>query len=80
MQLVNGSKLKYFFQMKLYETFRTENRIYLVMEYANKGDLLEYINAGAPKTPGIGEEKAKNFFRQLIRGIDHCHQKNIVHR
>ncbi len=68
------------FQVKLYEHFRSEHRIYLVMEYANKGDLLEFINSGASKAPGIGEAKAKKFFWQLAKGIEHCHRKNVVHR
>eukprot|EP00111_Clytia_hemisphaerica_P005980 TCONS_00017304-protein len=66
--------------IKLYETFRTDTRVYLVMEYASKGDLLEYINSRSGKTPGIGEAKAKNFFKQLVSGIQHCHRRNVVHR
>ena len=66
--------------MKLYEAFRSENRIYLVMEYANKGDLLEFINSGRSNLPGIGEQKAKRFFKQLVEGLDYCHRRNIVHR
>ncbi|XP_065055172.1 uncharacterized protein LOC135683751 [Rhopilema esculentum] len=66
--------------VKLYEAFRSENRIYLVMEYANKGDLLEFINSGRSNLPGIGEPKAKRFFKQLVEGLDYCHRRNIVHR
>lgn len=65
---------------QLYETFRTESRVYLIMEYASKGDLLEYINSRSSKNPGIGEEKAKMFFKQLVAGILHCHRRNVVHR
>jgi len=49
------------------------------MEYASKGDLLEYINSRSGKSPGIGEGKAKNFFKQLVSGIQHCHRRNVVH-
>ena len=69
-----------YLQVQLYETFRTESRVYLVMEYASKGDLLEYINSRSGKTPGIGEAKSKNFFKQLLSGIQHCHRRNVVHR
>lgn len=65
---------------QLYETFRTESRVYLIMEYASKGDLLEYINSRSGKTPGIGEAKAKEFFKQLVAGLLHCHRRNVVHR
>ena len=66
--------------MKLFETFCSESRIYLVLEYADKGDLLEYINSRRPYSPGIGEEKAKRFFKQLVEGLDYCHKRNTVHR
>jgi len=66
--------------IQLYETFRTESRVYLVMEYASKGDLLEHINSRSNKTPGIGETKSKVFFKQLVAGVQHCHRRNVVHR
>ena len=50
------------------------------MEYASRGDLLDYINARTRRGIGIGEELAKNFFRQLAEGVAHCHRRNIVHR
>ncbi|XP_065663780.1 testis-specific serine/threonine-protein kinase 5 isoform X7 [Hydra vulgaris] len=70
--------------VQLYETFRTERQIYLVMEYASQGDLLEYINSRSTELqnnrPGIGEKKAKSFFKQLLIAVQHCHKRNIVHR
>ncbi|XP_065682916.1 testis-specific serine/threonine-protein kinase 5 isoform X2 [Hydra vulgaris] len=70
--------------IQLYETFRTERQIYLVMEYASKGDLLEYINSRSTELqnnkPGIGEKKAKIFFKQLLIAVKHCHKRNMVHR
>jgi serine/threonine protein kinase len=67
-------------QITLYETFRSETKIYLVMEYAAKGDLLEFINAKTRRGQQLTEEKAKCLFRQLVLGITHCHQRNVVHR
>ncbi|XP_028396471.1 testis-specific serine/threonine-protein kinase 1-like [Dendronephthya gigantea] len=64
----------------LYETFRSETKIYLVMEYAAKGDLLEFINSRTRRGQPLTEEKAKILFRQLVLGITHCHQRNVVHR
>ena len=67
-------------QITLYETFRSETKIYLVMEYASKGDLLEFINSNTRRGKPLTEEKAKFLFRQLVLGITHCHQRNVVHR
>ena len=67
-------------QIQLYETFHTDTKIYLVMEYASGGDLLDYINARSRRGIGIGEELAKRLFRQLAEGVAHCHRRNVVHR
>ena len=64
----------------MFEAFYTGRRIYLVLEYADNGDLLEFINARKSHAPGIGEAKAKLFFKQLVQGLDYCHNQNIVHR
>lgn len=45
-----------------------------------KGDLLEFINSKTRKGEPLTEEKAKFLFRQLVLGIAHCHQRNVVHR
>lgn len=50
------------------------------MEYASRGDLLDYINSRSKSGIGIGEELAKNLFRQLAEGVAHCHRRNVVHR
>lgn len=50
------------------------------MEYASRGDLLDYINDRSKRRKGIGEELAKNLFRQLAEGVAHCHRRNVVHR
>lgn len=67
-------------KIQLYETFHTESKIYLVMEYASRGDLLDFINSRSRKGVGIGEELAKNLFRQIAEGVAHCHRRNVVHR
>ena len=47
------------------------------MEYAQNGDLLKKIeNNKIPKD----EETVKFIFREIVKGIRHCHQKNIIHR
>nr|XP_006821119.1 PREDICTED: probable serine/threonine-protein kinase MARK-A-like [Saccoglossus kowalevskii] len=68
--------------IQLYEYFRTELRIYLIMEFAASGDMLEFINNTSLKNGlgGIGEELSRRLFRQLVSGILHCHQLDVVHR
>ncbi|XP_070573823.1 serine/threonine-protein kinase MARK2-like [Ptychodera flava] len=68
--------------IQLYDTFHSDLRVYLVMEFAAGGDLLEFINNTSMKNGlgGIGEEMSRKMFRQLVLGIAHCHQLNVVHR
>ncbi|XP_022101953.1 MAP/microtubule affinity-regulating kinase 3-like isoform X2 [Acanthaster planci] len=67
--------------IQLYEVFRSETRIYLVMEYAPNGDILSYINECVLETGcAVKEETARRLFKQTISGVSHCHQLNVVHR
>ena len=60
----------------LYEAIETSTRIYLIMDMADGGDLLEYI-----KTNGaISESEARRLFRQLIDASDYLHRRDVVHR
>ena len=48
----------------------------MVMEYANGGDLLQYVK----KNKRLGEEQAKKIFRQVVYGLAHCHCRSVLHR
>ncbi|XP_072366282.1 testis-specific serine/threonine-protein kinase 5-like isoform X2 [Scyliorhinus torazame] len=68
--------------IQLYETFRSPSRLYLVLELASQGDLLEHINRISDKNMALGlhEGEAKQLFHQLVGAVSHCHNKHIVHR
>ena len=60
----------------LYEAIETSSRIYLVMDMADNGDLLEHIRSKG----ALPEEKARDFFRQLVEATAYMHDRDIVHR
>ncbi|XP_071482405.1 testis-specific serine/threonine-protein kinase 5-like, partial [Diadema antillarum] len=67
--------------IQLYEFFRSEFGIYLVLEYAANGDILSYINDSVLETGlAVDEEKARQLFRQIMGGVTYCHGLNVVHR
>ncbi|XP_071946488.1 uncharacterized protein [Antedon mediterranea] len=67
--------------VQLYEVFRTDIRIYLVVEYAPNGDILSYINECVLQNGcGIKEDRARQLFKQIIAGVAYCHNLNVVHR
>ena len=56
---------------------------YIVMEYANDGDLSKKIKTQKQKTYGdkyFSEEKILQYFDQICRGLQYIHSKNIIHR
>ena len=52
------------------------NRFYMVAEYVNGGQMLDYIISHGR----LRERVAREFSRQIGSALDHCHRNNIVHR
>ena len=62
--------------ISIHDVIVTTDKYCFIMELAENGDLLDYINA----KKRLSERTARSFFRDLVTGIAACHQKNIVHR
>lgn len=46
------------------------------MEYANGGELFDYIVANKR----VKEKEARSFFRQVLSAVDYCHANAVIHR
>ena len=62
--------------VRLHTFIMTPNKYYLVMEYCEGGDMLQFINS----TTMLSDELARTLFRGLIDGIHFCHVLGIHHR
>ncbi|XP_042543525.1 sperm motility kinase 4A-like [Dipodomys spectabilis] len=62
--------------VKLYEEVETEERLYLVIEYMDRGDLADYLD----KMDRLAEDEARGLFRQILRAVKYCHDNGIAHR
>lgn len=60
------------------ETLRDHEHLYVVMPYCNKGELFEALEANP--NDGFSEEIARNYFRQIVSGIEALHSAGICHR
>eukprot|EP01022_Parablepharisma_sp_SALTPOND_P019645 TRINITY_DN3393_c0_g1_i1.p1 TRINITY_DN3393_c0_g1~~TRINITY_DN3393_c0_g1_i1.p1 ORF type:complete len:769 (-),score=56.38 TRINITY_DN3393_c0_g1_i1:3964-6270(-) len=62
--------------IQLYEIIETKKQLYMITEYAEGGELFDYI----VKRKRLRESEARDFFEQIISGVDYLHKLNIVHR
>ena len=63
--------------VRLYEVIDTATKLYLVLEYADGGDMYDYIMR---HEGGLAEDVARNYFRQIVAAIQYCHKLHVVHR
>lgn len=61
--------------INLYEIYKDDRYLYLVMENCPGGDLEDHIKKGRVK-----EEDAKNMFYQMLYGVNFLHTNSICHR
>lgn len=73
------SKLKHENVITLYEQYETCDRIFLIMEYAKGGDLLDEI-MGDANGGRLSESEAKRIFSQLVLAVEYMHANCIIHR
>ncbi|KAE8735831.1 SNF1-related protein kinase catalytic subunit alpha KIN11 [Hibiscus syriacus] len=62
--------------IRLYDVIETTTDIFLVMEYVKSGELFDYI----VEKGRLQEDEARNFFQQIISGVEYCHRNMVVHR
>ena len=60
----------------VYEVLDIGDKVYVVMDIAAGGDLLDYI-----KTRGfVRENLSKKVFMQIVQAVKHCHENGVLHR
>jgi hypothetical protein len=62
--------------VKLMEVLASRTKIFIVIELVTGGELFDKIvSAGR-----LDEDKARFYFRQLVDGVEYCHNKGVCHR
>lgn len=62
--------------IKLYDIKKTSNNIYLMLEYCNEGDLMQYLK----KRGKLTEEEAVDIFVQILNAFKTLVKNKIMHR
>ncbi|KAF7240637.1 NUAK family SNF1-like kinase 1 [Varanus komodoensis] len=60
----------------IYEVFENKDKIVIIMEYASKGELYDYIS----ERRRLNERETRHFFRQIVSAVHYCHKNGVVHR
>ncbi|KAM7184543.1 protein kinase kin1 [Rhypophila sp. PSN 637] len=60
----------------LRDNLRTKWHWYMLFEYVNGGQMLDYIISHGK----LKEKQARKFARQIASAVDYCHRNSIVHR
>ena len=71
------SKLDHENIIKLYNVHENNETIYIIMEYAENGNLFELIKK---EKNGLSEDKAFEYFIQVVNAVYYLHNNNIIHR
>ncbi|CAH1732095.1 testis-specific serine/threonine-protein kinase 4-like [Aphis gossypii] len=73
-EVVKG--LKHENLIRYYQAIETTHRVYIIMEYAENGCLLDIIKRDGK----IDDDRARKWFMELVNAIEYCHKKGVVHR
>ena len=70
------SHLKHPNILRLFGYFHDEHRIFLILEYASKGELYTLLK----KMGRFPERQASVYISQIIEALNCLHQRNVIHR
>lgn len=63
--------------LRMYGYFWDAEKIYLILEYAQGGELYKHL---MDQQSGFDEKTAAGIIVQLANALDYCHSKNVIHR
>ncbi|XP_047427695.1 NUAK family SNF1-like kinase 1 [Mugil cephalus] len=70
------SSLRHSNIIRFHEVFESRDKIVIVMEYASRGELYDYIQ----ERRRLPETEARSIFRQITSAVHYCHKTGVVHR
>lgn len=62
--------------LRLYGYFHDKSRVYLILEYAPKGELYKELQ----KQGRFDEKRAATHMLQMFKAMSYCHEKKVIHR
>ncbi len=63
---------------KLYSAFDTKRHVVISMEYVKGSSLHGYLKSKPNRR--LDEAEARRVFRQVLSGVEYCHERSVAHR
>jgi len=64
------------FLMKLHYSFQTPDKLYLVMDFINGGELFYHLQSERRFSP----ERSRFYAAEIVLGLEHLHKNGIIYR
>lgn len=61
--------------LRLFGFFYDDTRVFLILEYAAKGELYKHLRSGV-----FEEKRAASYAACVAHALDYCHSKHVIHR
>jgi serine/threonine protein kinase len=62
--------------VRMYEVLTSNTKLYIVMELVTGGELFDRLE----RHGRVDESLARQYFQQLVDGVDFCHKSGVAHR
>jgi serine/threonine protein kinase len=62
--------------VRMYEVLTSNTKLYIVVELVTGGELFDRLE----RHGRVDETLARQYFQQLVDGVDFCHKSGVAHR
>jgi len=69
-------RIRHPFLVNLYYSFQTEDKLFLVMDFVNGGELFFHLQ----QEDCFSEERARFYAAEILLGLEHLHENGIIYR
>lgn len=66
--------------VSLHRVLSSSTRLYVIMDLVHGSDLEHHIAEAERAGVSMSEDKARNYFRHIVDGVVHCHERRVYHR
>lgn len=74
------SQLRHPHILRLFGYFYDNTNVYLILEYAGRGEVFNELFHKTPSPHRFSERRAAKYVASLAHALKYCHSKNVIHR